>query len=1148
MNKRILSIALAAAMTFTSLPVSVRAEAKNVTSDISYEGYQLKWQDDFNGNSLNREDWNVELHNPGWVNNELQAYVDSDENISVKDGNLYINPVKKTNEDGSVSYTSGRINTQNKRDFTYGLFEVRAKVPKGMGYLPAFWLMATDENVYGQWPRCGEIDCMEVMGQDIQKAYGTIHYGNPHQECQGTYTLTGDDNFSDQFHTFSCEWEPGLIKWYIDGKLYHTANNWYSTAVGQGTLSYPAPFDQPFYIILNLAVGGSWVGNPDDTTSFENNPYVVDYVRVYQKDSYDENVTRPENNVELRDPDANGNYINNGDFSVAEDLTDDTNWKFLTALGGEATASIKNDKMNILTTSDGTVDYSVQLIQADLPFEKGATYQVQFDASASEDRTMFTAVKAPDHGYSEYMPSTKVSLTKDVKTFTYDFKMTSDSDANGRLEFNMGKAGSTADIYIDNVSVKKIKDADPNEKEVKTVLANGNYVYNGEFQEGDKHLGYWDVTKSDNASVSVTGFADGRRLKVDSPDGDALNSVKVSQDDLAFSSGKPYALSFSAEGAKGKEIKVTLGGHEFTATLDGTNQKFNFRIPADAKFTNQNIVFELGGVGTVLLDNVKLAEDALIANGSFNDKFTGYEWYCDSSADASYVVDSLTEDNALDVTINDTSDEDWKIQVKQNNVTLEKGKWYTLNFKAKSDLDRDIRVIMQGGENKGWAVYSGENTVSLTSEFQKFSKTFQMTEDTDPAAFLSICLGKVGDRITKQHRVVIDDISLVEANNPSANLLTNADFSNGMDGWSEYIANSGSDGCTADATSSIEGNKIVYDIKNVGNENYHVQLKHTKLPLREGKTYRISFDALSTVDRSILAGLQSTSYEGYGYTTANLVANKTNHVKFDVTMKKEDLATDFYVSMGKIDDNTKPSKITLSNFSIIEVNNGSDDKPSDPSDPDGPSDEEEEKCNHTYKNVLVPANTKQNGYTAKVCTKCNDMKDKVVINRIGKISVESKKAYNGKTIKPKVTVKDYKNKTISSKYYTVKYSSNKNVGIAKVTITFKGNYQGTHIKSFSIVPATPGKVKVTALKKAFKLSWKKPSQISGFQIQYSSSKAFKKYKTITVSKSSASKIIKGLKSKATVYVRIRAYKSVKNGKKTTKLYSSWSKTLKTKIK
>ena len=130
MNKRILSIALAAAMTFTSLPVSVRAEAKDVKSDINYEGYELKWEDDFNGDTLNRKDWNVELHNPGWVNNELQAYVDSEENISVKDGNLYINPVKKTNEDGSVSYTSGRINTQNKRDFTYGLFEVRAKVPK----------------------------------------------------------------------------------------------------------------------------------------------------------------------------------------------------------------------------------------------------------------------------------------------------------------------------------------------------------------------------------------------------------------------------------------------------------------------------------------------------------------------------------------------------------------------------------------------------------------------------------------------------------------------------------------------------------------------------------------------------------------------------------------------------------------------------------------------------------------------------------------------------------------------------------------------------------------------------------------------------------------------------------------------------------
>ena len=160
--------------------------------------------------------------------------------------------------------------------------------------------MANDENVYGQWPRCGEIDCMEVMGQETNKAYGTIHYGNPHAQSQGTYyTGENESDFSDDFHVFTCDWEPGKITWYVDGVKYHEESDWYSTTVGQGTFAYPAPFDQPFYIILNLAVGGSWVGNPNDETSFENNPYEIDYVRVYHKDSYNEDVKRPVKEVTL---------------------------------------------------------------------------------------------------------------------------------------------------------------------------------------------------------------------------------------------------------------------------------------------------------------------------------------------------------------------------------------------------------------------------------------------------------------------------------------------------------------------------------------------------------------------------------------------------------------------------------------------------------------------------------------------------------------------------------------------------------------------------------------------------------------------------------------------------------------------------------
>ena len=278
-------------------------------SELAKKGYSFKWGDDFTGTSLNRSDWNVELHEPGWVNKELQAYVDSDENIQVKDGNLLLKPVEKTNADKTKSYTSGRINTQGKHDFKYGYFECRAKVPAGKGYLPAFWMMPTDENLYGQWPKCGEIDIMEVMGQETNKAYGTIHYGEPHDQSQGTYTVSEKNNFADNYHTYACEWEPGKIIWYIDGVKFHEESDWFSAKSGQGEVTYPAPFDQPFYMILNLAVGGSWVGYPDATTTYDDQQFAIDYVKVYQKDRYDENVTKPVKEVTLRDPDKNGNYM-----------------------------------------------------------------------------------------------------------------------------------------------------------------------------------------------------------------------------------------------------------------------------------------------------------------------------------------------------------------------------------------------------------------------------------------------------------------------------------------------------------------------------------------------------------------------------------------------------------------------------------------------------------------------------------------------------------------------------------------------------------------------------------------------------------------------------------------------------------------------
>lgn len=249
---------------------------------LSYEGYTLVFEDDFDGKALDRTKWNAELHKPGWVNEELQEYVDTEEVLFLRDSLLHIRPVKAVQADGSVSYYSGRISTQGKREFTYGIFEARLKVPPGKGFLPAFWLMTADEERWEQWPVCGEIDICEVLGHKPCTNYGTLHYGLPHEENQGAYTLPEGD-FSEDFHTVALEWLPGDIRWYVDGRRFHRAERWFSVGRDGVRRPYPAPFDHDMYLILNLAVGGIWPGPPDETTDFARAAFAVDYVRAYQK-------------------------------------------------------------------------------------------------------------------------------------------------------------------------------------------------------------------------------------------------------------------------------------------------------------------------------------------------------------------------------------------------------------------------------------------------------------------------------------------------------------------------------------------------------------------------------------------------------------------------------------------------------------------------------------------------------------------------------------------------------------------------------------------------------------------------------------------------------------------------------------------------
>lgn len=743
---------------------------KNADNGI-YDGYHLVWEDSFDGDTLSMEDWNIETHEPGWVNNELQEYTTSSENIYMKDGKLVLKPVEISKEDGTVSYTSGRVNTQNKHNFKYGLFEAKLKVPKGQGFLPAFWMMPANENLYGQWPRCGEIDIMEVLGNQTDTSYGTVHYGNPHSESQGKYTLE-DGNFAEEYHIFSVEWEPDKISWYVDNNLIYTENDWYSATEGQGEITYPAPFDQPFYVILNLAVGGNWPGNPDESTNIKDAAFLVDYVRVYQKDSYDENVKKPVKNVVLREPNADGNYIQNGDFAVSEDLADEKDWIFMNALEGEASAKIAEKEISIQTSKEGSADYSVQLVQPGLPMQKGGVYRVSFDAYASAERTMKTGISAPDRGYRRYLEDTVVELNTEKKTYTYEFTMTDADDANGRLEFNMGAAGSTADIHISNVSVVKTGQKDLQNDMTKTVRADGNYVYNAGFQEGEDRMGYWEIKRGEGTFVSVTNQDNIRKLKIiaDSKVSEE-NPVTIAQNGLALTEGN-YAMSFLAEGENGTSMKVAAAGHDFEAALTGEEQtcQYKFAVPAEGLADkDKSIVFQITKPGTYYVDEVRIEEDSLIKNGSFHAGFSGYEVYAYTTSDITYVVDSLNEDSAADFTIQNTGDAAWKIQLKQNNIELEQGQWYRLSMKAKSDRNRKLMFAIQrdGSNDDNWTPYSGEKIVTLDSEYQNYEIVFQMENETDLNSVLSISMGAIdGEQIDQKHRICIDEIALEKIEKP----------------------------------------------------------------------------------------------------------------------------------------------------------------------------------------------------------------------------------------------------------------------------------------------------------------------------------------------------------------------------------------------
>ncbi len=280
-------------MSFTNKPlkaflvllplVCCQKEAPNddrMLDSLSRPGWKLVWHDEFEGAAIDTTKWSFQIGDgseyniPGWGNKELQWYLA--ENGRVENGRLVITARKETV--GKFKYTSARMRTAKKGDWKYGRFEIRAKLPGGKGMWPAIWMLPTDW-VYGGWAASGEIDIVELKGHLPNIVRGTLHYGGgwPNNRHTGDGDTLKSGAFVDEFHLFALEWDSTEIRWYVDDSLYQTQTKWYTAGA-----PYPAPFDRRFHLLLNVAVGGNYPGNPDETTVFPQ-MMAVDYVRVYQR-------------------------------------------------------------------------------------------------------------------------------------------------------------------------------------------------------------------------------------------------------------------------------------------------------------------------------------------------------------------------------------------------------------------------------------------------------------------------------------------------------------------------------------------------------------------------------------------------------------------------------------------------------------------------------------------------------------------------------------------------------------------------------------------------------------------------------------------------------------------------------------------------
>ena len=704
------------------------------------DNWTMTWNDEFSGTALDTSKWDYQTGNgsaygvSGWGNSEAQIYTKN--NTTVADGKLTITAKKEA--DGS--YTSARLRTVKEEITdgkatvgtplqigTYGKVESKIKMPAGNGIWPAFWMLPHDSE-YGTWAASGEIDIMEARGRLPGEVCGTIHYGNvwPNNSSSGeTYQFKDGDSI-EQYHVYTIEWDPTEMRWYVDGELYSTLTNWYSVQSESGNYPYPAPFDEKFYVLLNLALGGTFDSGTTEIAVDEVGVDMdVDYVRWYQREGgYDDwDLKQPETPKDdsetaaelLALKDENGNYIKDGDFSQmnTEPYTKDGAWKvergywapLLIPGNGNGSATWSKEKvedknyLKVAVKNVGSQTYSSQMLQY-FPVVKGYSYEISYTAytdAANQKADIALQIGGDaDNGWSKYSGSYADKLTTTPTTYTHKFTMTAATDPTARFEFNL--ATSAGNVYLSDVCVKVIDgiSEDEDEDNDKEPLADGNHVYNGGFSNGTDSLLYWHWGTSDETDkVSVKKDGKERKAQITASESDP---VSLWQYGMNLLQKDDYVLTFDVDSDAAQEIGLKVSDKDGTVEYAaGTKSveagaskvEWTFTQPEGKTDTSGKLVLTFKGNSKI--DNVKLIRTTYnnvdydkvelypLANGDFSNGLTGWNIWHEGAGWETHKVNDQGQLELNDVTVGANATF-YCIGIKSPSMTLTKGVNYKVQF------------------------------------------------------------------------------------------------------------------------------------------------------------------------------------------------------------------------------------------------------------------------------------------------------------------------------------------------------------------------------------------------------------------------------------------------------------------------------------